>query len=405
MARANLVIGQSGGPTVVINQSLAGVVEEAKKHAAIKGIYGALNGVMGIMEENFVDLRKQKSETMARVAETPASALGSCRHKPKPEDCEKIFSVFRKYDVRYFFYVGGNDSAETADIISRISRDRGYELKVFHVPKTIDNDLEVTDHCPGYGSAARYVALCFLGNDLDNRSLPGVKIDIVMGRHAGWLTAAAALAKGAPEEGPHLLYFPERPVTLDRLCVDIDAVYRKHGRALVAMAEGTRGPDGKVLLESNIKEKDAFGNIQLSGSGALGDFLTGVVKEKLGPKLRVRSDTLGYAQRSYPTVVSTVDAHEARMVGRAAVKFALAGKDPDGSVIIRRTGTKKRYESEAGLAPLASVARVTKRLPEDFINAEGNGVTARFVDYALPLVGKLPKTGYLKKILVPRISG
>ena len=200
--KGNILIGQSGGPTPVINQSLVGIVQEAKKHEAVGKILGARHGILGILNEDFIDLGAQGTETLERVAKTPAAALGSCRHKPTKEDCEKVFDVFRKYSVHYFFYIGGNDSAETADIINNIARERSYELRVFHVPKTIDNDLRVTDHCPGYGSAARYVACCFAGNDLDNRALPGVKIDIVMGRHAGWLTAASALARIDETSGP-----------------------------------------------------------------------------------------------------------------------------------------------------------------------------------------------------------
>jgi len=393
----NIVIGQTGGPTPVINQSLVGIVLEAKKHDVVGKILGARHGIVGTMNEDFIDLGAQSTDVLERVAGTPAAALGSCRHKPTKDDCEKVFEVFRKYGVRYFFYIGGNDSAETADIVNRIARDRSYELRVFHVPKTIDNDLRVTDHCPGYGSAARYVACCFAGNDLDNRALPGVKIDIVMGRHAGWLTAASVLAKIDEDSGPHLVYLPERPVSLDKVCDDIGAVYERLGRCLVAVSEGVCGPDGKLLIESQLTEKDSHGNVQLSGSGALGDFLADAVKRRLKERykgIRVRTDTLGYAQRSFVGTFSDVDAREARMVGEAAVKYAMKG-DIDGSVAINRLPGDE-YVVEPMLARLSDVAKVTKHLPDEFVNEAGNGVTDAFVEYARSIVGPLPPIGLLE---------
>lgn len=386
MIKGNLIIGQSGGPTRVINQSLVGIIEEALKHEAIEGIFGAHFGLKGILKEDFIDLRKFNKETLELVAQTPGAALGSCRHKPTEEDCEKVFDVFHKHNVKYWFYIGGNDSAETADIVNNIARQRNYELRIFHIPKTIDNDLVLTDHCPGYPSAAKYIALVFQGDDLDNRSLPGVKINIVMGRHAGWLTAAAALG------GAHLCYFPERPVSMTKIVKDIDEVYKKEGRCLVAVSEGVRNSDGKLMLESKIKEFDAHGNPQLSGSGDLGDFFTNYVKEhSYHQKLRVRADTLGYSQRSFPGVVSEIDAKEARMVGQAAVKYAMKG-DIDGSIILNRIGEGENYSIEVKLAKLADLAKKTKSLPDEFINQNGNGVTDKFIEYITPLVGELPLT-------------
>jgi 6-phosphofructokinase 1 len=396
--KGNIVVGQSGGPTAVINQSLVGIVLEARKHPSVGKVLGARHGIVGIMKEDFVDLSEQSETTLERVALTPAAALGSCRHKPTKEDCEKVFEVFAKHDVHYFFYIGGNDSAETASIINDIARERSYELRVFHVPKTIDNDLRVNDHTPGYGSAARYVALCFAGNDLDNRALPGVKIDIVMGRHAGWLTAASVLAKIDEKSGPQLVYLPERPVSLDKIADDIAEVYDRLGRCLVAISEGVCSPDGKLLIESKITERDSHGNAQLSGSGALGDFIAAHVKERLSekyPKIRIRTDTLGYAQRSFAGCVSEVDASEARAVGEAAVKYAMKG-DIDGSVIIHRLPDSGEYFAEPQLTKLSDVAKHTKDLPEDFINEEGNGVTEAYIKYAKPLIGKLPVLGVLE---------
>ncbi len=395
--KGNLIIGQSGGPTMVINQSLVGAVLEALKHEEIDGIYGMQNGVEGLLQEKIVDLRKESIENLEKVANTPSSALGSCRYKPDEEDCEKIFDICKKYDIRYFFYIGGNDSAETSNIINEIAKKSGYELRVFHIPKTIDNDLRENDHCPGYGSAARYVALDFMGDNKDNTALPGIKLNIVMGRHAGWLTAASVLGKRNEDEGPHLIYIPERPVTLDKMADDIDKVYSKYGRALIAVSEGLLNTDGKLMIESYIQEKDSHGNVQLSGSGALGDFLVREIKKRLAGKygkLRVRADTLGYAQRSFPTVASSVDAKEAREVAEFAVKSALIG-DIDGSATIQRIGDGDKYEVKYEIVPLEKVARVTRDLPDEYINEEGNFVTEKFIEYAKPLVGELPELGRL----------
>ncbi len=391
--KGNLIIGQSGGPTMVINQSLIGAVFEALKYDEIEGIYGMQNGVQGLLEEKIVDLRKESKETLEKVASSPGAALGSCRYKPSKEDCEKIFNICKKYNIRYFFYIGGNDTAETANILNEIATEANYELRIFHIPKTIDNDLRETDHCPGYGSAARYVSLLFKGDNLDNLSLKGIKLNIVMGRNAGWLTAASALAREKEGDGPHLIYVPERPVSMDKIVNDIDEVYKKYGRALVAVSEGLRNTDGELMLKSKLTEKDAYGNVQLSGSGALGDFLASEIKARLGGKLRVRADTLGYAQRSFFGVVSEVDAREAREVGAAAVKYAMKG-EMRGSVIIKRTGNGKNYAVETGFTQLEKVARVTKDLPDEFIKGE-NDITDAFIEYATPLVGKLPQTGRL----------
>ena len=266
--RGNALIGQSGGPTCVINQSLVGVVEECLAAEPVQRVFGAVHGIQGVLEERLIDLGKESKETLEAVARTPCAALRSVRKKPTREECEQVLKVFQAHDVRYFFYVGGNDSAETAHILNEIAVGEGYDVRLFHVPKTIDNDLRVTDHCPGYGSAARFVASAFMGDNQDNRSLPGIKIDIVMGRHAGWLTAASLLARRYEDDGPHLIYLPERDFDLDAFLGDVDRVYSQHGRCLVAASEGIHGPDGELLVKS--KEKDSHGNVQLSGSGALG---------------------------------------------------------------------------------------------------------------------------------------
>jgi len=401
MIEGNAVIGQSGGPTAVINQSLVGVIEAIKGCRPVGRLLGAMHGVQGIVKEKFVDLKKLPRKVLDDVAVTPAAALGSSRDKPDVAYCEKIFRVFEKYDVRYFFYIGGNDSADTARIVNEMADEAGYELRVFHIPKTIDNDLRVTDHCPGYGSAARFVASAFMGDDRDAASLPGIKINVVMGRRAGWLTAAAALGRQDRKDGPHLVYVPEVPFT-NRFIDDVRKVYSRLGRCQIAVSEGicdeTGTPVAVVLAEKlgHRVERDSHGNVQLSGSGALGDFVSDYIKSELKEKyktLRVRSDTFGYLQRSFPGIVSPVDRDEARACGRKAVELAIAG-DQDGSVAIRRAKTKK-YKSTLFRAELRDVARETKDLPRNFINTAGNGITKRFVEYAAPLAGELPTIGKL----------
>src|SRR5438874_10304214 len=297
MANGNAVIGQSGGPTSVINQSLVGVIQEVQKSAHIDQLLGARHGVKGIINDDFISLKEAPAELLERIAQTPAAALGSTRDKPDAAYCHKIFAGFKKHDVRFFFYIGGNDSADTARIVQELAAAEKYDLQVFHIPKTIDNDLRVHDHTPGYGSAARFVAAAIIGDDYDNKSLPGVKIDVIMGRNAGFLTAASVLARKHENDGPHLIYVPEAPLSMEQFLADVDRVYTKLGRCLIAVSEGASAPDGKAWAEKMAEhlEKDAHGNVQLSGTGALGDFFAETIKKKLsnlgGKKLRVRADT------------------------------------------------------------------------------------------------------------------
>jgi len=387
----NALIGQSGGPTVVINQSLVGIVEAAREAGAILGIYGALNGIQGVLEERLVDLGRESQERLEAVARTPCAALRSVRKKPTREECERALAVFKKHDVRYFFYIGGNDTAETAHILNEIAVAERYDVRLFHVPKTIDNDLRATDHCPGYGSAARFVACAMIGDDMDNRSLPGIKIDVIMGRHAGWLTAASVLARQYEGAGPHLVYVPERPFDLERFAADVKRVYEQRGRCLVAVSEGVHDETGRPILTP--KEKDAHGNVQLSGSGALGDFLAETIKRRLGEKLRVRADTFGYLQRSFADSRSEVDAAEAREVGRAAVRVATQGDAPHGSIAIRREDGR-RYAVRYERVELSDVARVTRALDEAYVQGD-NDIAPAFLDYVTPLVGPLPRVALL----------
>jgi 6-phosphofructokinase 1 len=385
--KGKAVIGQSGGPTPVINQSLAGVIEEARKNSPIASLWGALHGIKGMLEGDYVDLLGESPDRLRRVAETPGAALGSVRFKPKKKHVEQLFESFRKRDIRYFFYIGGNDSAETAHIVNQVAKDADYELRIFHIPKTVDNDLLENDHCPGYGSAARYVASAVMGNDLDCRALPGVKIDIIMGRHAGFLTAASVLGRTRPDDGPHLVYVPEKVFDTEQFKKDVAAVVSKLGRCFVAASEGVEDAEGNPIgAQEGVK--DSHGNVQLSGSGALGDYLADLARDELGEKTRVRSDTYGYAQRSFPGFASPVDATEAREAGRWAVRYAMAG-DIDGSVSIRRVSDSP-YEVDYPLVELANVAAGTKKLPEDYIDPDGNNVLETYKDYALPFVGELP---------------
>ncbi|MHC4117272.1 MAG: 6-phosphofructokinase [Planctomycetota bacterium] len=392
--KANAVVGQSGGPTGVINASLVGVIEEAKKHPEIENIYGAVHAVAGMVKDQFIDLGKLSPETLEVVAGSPSSAIGTSRDKPDEEYCAKIIEVFKKRNIRYFFYIGGNDSANTAYILNNMADEANFDIRSFHIPKTVDNDLRVTDHCPGFGTAALFEACALMGDDLDNRALPGVKIDVLMGRHAGFLTAATALGKQREDDGPHLIYLPERPVSMEKFLGDVDGVYKKLGRCVIAVSEGICDADGvtwaKKLAEQ--AEVDAHGNIQLSGTGALADFLSAQVKSNLNIG-RVRADTFGYLQRSFAGLQSPVDAQEARWCGRHAVQFAMEADS--GSVAIKRTGDGKDYAVELFRTELKNVAEHTKEMPDEFINAEGNGITQAFVDYAMPLVGELPKTEYL----------
>jgi 6-phosphofructokinase 1 len=392
--KGNAVVGQSGGPTGVINASLVGVIEEVRKYPQIGTLYGAVHAVAGMLKDDFVDLSQVSAATLETVAASPSSALGSSRDKPDADYCRKIIEVFKKRNIRYFFYIGGNDSANTAHILNTVADETGYDIRSFHVPKTVDNDLLVTDHCPGYGTAARFVACALMGDDLDNRALPGIKVDVIMGRHAGFLTAAAALGKVRDDDGPHLVYVPERPVSMDKFLSDVEGVYKKLGRCVIAVSEGICDNDHKTWAEKLAEnaERDAHGNVQLSGTGALADFLAGQIKGKLKIK-RVRADTFGYLQRSFAGLQSAVDVDEARRCGRQAVKFAT--KHDNGSVAIKRTGNGKDYAVELVRTELKNVAEKTKSMPVEFINGSDNGVTDAFIKYAMPLVGGLPKTEYL----------
>jgi 6-phosphofructokinase 1 len=379
-----VVIAQGGGPTAVINQSMVGAALESRKFSQVTRVYGALHGVKGIVNEDFIDLTQETTHNLEQVANTPSSALLSTRDKPDVAYCKEIFKVLKAHDVRYFFYIGGNDSSDTVRIVNEQAKLAEYEFRAIHIPKTIDNDLVLSDHTPGYGSAARFVASAFAGVNLDNRALPGVYIGVVMGRHAGFLTAAAALGQKYPDDGPHLIYMPERPFSRDQFLKDVKKAYEQYGRCVVAVSEGIVDEAGTPMISKLTRnvEHDAHGNVQLSGTGMLGDLLCDLVRDNLKIK-RVRSDTFGYLQRSFLGCVSDVDQREAREVGERAAHYAI-WYNLDGSISIQRTGY---YSVTYQLEKLEDIARKTRHMPDNFINSAGNNVTDDFRYYLRPLLG------------------
>ena len=403
--QGKVLVAQGGGPTAVINQSMVGVVLEARKFHNVDLVYGAFHGVRGIVDEEFLDLTQETSHNLELVAGTPSSALGSTRDKPDLKYCKEIFHVLQAHGIGYFFYIGGNDSSDTVRIVSEEAQAAGYPLRCIHIPKTIDNDLVSNDHTPGFPSAARFVAQAFMGANLDNAALPGVYLAVIMGRHAGFLTAASALGKKFPEDGPHLIYIPERTFDTEKFIADVKATYDQHGRCVIAVSEGIHDAQGTPIitrLASQI-ERDAHGNVQLSGTGALADLLCDEIRNKLGIK-RVRGDTLGYLQRSFMGCVSDVDQREAREVGEKAVQFAMWG-DRDGSVAIKRTGF---YSVDYELLPLSEVAGKTRVMEDEFIAENGTDITDAFRLYLRPLLGSGMPDAYrlrhnsVKKILANR---
>lgn len=390
----NAVIGQSGGPTAVINQSLVGCIEGLLSNGFTGKILGARHAVKGIIHDDLIQLQGIASDRLERIANTPSSALGTSRDKPDDEYCEKIFRSFEKHSVGLFFYIGGNDSSDTCRIVHEKAKSAGYPLRCFHIPKTIDNDLVCNDHTPGFGSAAKFVACAFLGDNLDNRALPGIKIDVVMGRHAGFLTAASLLARQNADDGPHLIYVPERAFDEQQFLADVDRIYKKEGRCLIAVSEGIADEKGTAIAaklaeqQGGAVERDAHGNVQLSGTGSLGDFLAQHIKSNLGSKLRVRADTFGYLQRSFAGCVSSVDQTEARAVGLKAAEVALEGQRDEASITIKRE-CDDPYAVQFGVVKLSDIAARTKQMPDEWIS-DGGQIDDAFLAYARPVVGELP---------------
>ncbi len=395
--RGNLLIGQSGGATAVINASLAGAVQEALYQEQIGDIYGALHGIEGVLKRQLVDLRRESANTWTRLLMTPSAALGSCRYKLQPDDPARALETLRDLDVRYFLYIGGNDSADTAHRLALAAREADYDLRVICIPKTIDNDLPITDHCPGYGSAARFIALATMDSAMCTEAIPHhypVKIIEVMGRDAGWLAAASALGKERPEDAPHLIYFPERRFNREQFLADVREVYRAVGYVVVVVAETIRDEQGQPLGAAGAQGADAFAHPLLSGTAQQ---LVELVKTELG--LRARFDKPGDLQRMSSVAVSTTDRDEAYLAGQMAVRYALSGASNQMVTLVRQPGPD--YACETGLADLQAIANEQRLLPDDYINEAGTGVTQDFYDYALPLIGEpLARHVRLQKMLV-----
>ncbi|KJS81678.1 MAG: hypothetical protein JM58_16535 [Peptococcaceae bacterium BICA1-8] len=385
--QGNLLIGQSGGPTPVINASLAGVLSEAKKMQEIEKIYGMRNGIEGALNKEVYDLTQEPEDLIEKLIYTPASALGSCRHKlSKDEEFEQLLELFKANNIRYFVYIGGNDSMDTCHKISKLAQERNYDMQVVGVPKTIDNDLPVTDHCPGFGSAARFVALSTIesGRDLEAmKTFDDVAIFEIMGRHAGWLTAASALGKKCEEDAPHLVYLPERVFDEAQFLADVKAVYDKLGYVYVALSEGVSDKDGEFIGAKDAVT-DAFGHKAISLSEGPGAYLAKLISNKLGIKTRVNRP--GTIQRAMASLASKTDVDEAFRAGQAAVKYFSQGITDVMVTLDRLPGVQ--YKIEIGKAPLEKVANVENLMPVHFINETGNFVTKEFYDYCLPLIGE-----------------
>ena len=402
------IIGQSGGPTSVINASAYGVIDTALKSGVITQVLGAEHGIKGVLNDRLFDMGLEDPEELRLMKYTPSSALGSCRYKiadPQKDDTDykRILEVFQKRNVRYFFYNGGNDSMDTCNKINSYMRSVGYECRVMGVPKTIDNDLFGTDHCPGFGSAAKYIATSMMEVYQDAHVYDTGMIVIVeiMGRHAGWLAASSALAceYGA---GPDLIYLPETDFSMPAFIEDVKRVYAEKGNCIVAVSEGIHYEDGDFVSEAKVAATDGFGHAQLGGLAAI---LAQVVKEETGAK--VRGIELNLLQRCGAHLASLTDIEESFMAGKAAVENAINGIN--GRMIGFERGVEDgKYVCKTKLIPLMEVANVEKKIPREWINEAGNGVLRPLVDYVLPLIqgepdlpkdDSLPRFCHLKKIL------
>ncbi len=396
--KGNLVIGQSGGPSAVINSSLYGAVHEAMQHSAIGNIYGMHHGIQGFLLEDMIDLRREDAAVISGLRHTPSAALGSCRYRLTDSDYDLVLDLCRAHDIRYFFYIGGGDTMHNTYEIGRRAAESGFEMRVMGIPKTIDNDLPFTDHTPGFGSAARYEAVMCMDIVRDTRALrytERVKIVETMGRNAGWLTAATALAD---DYAPDLIYVPERSFSQDKFLTDVESVYRERGCVVIAACEGLKNADGSLAAaRQDSLNRDAFGHPELGG---LGQHLVDLVMSEL--KLKTRLDKPGTMQRSSGLCISEVDSEEASLVGAAAVRSAVDGTS--GQMITLERESEQPYRCGTGMVPLERVANKEKYLPDDFINADGNHVTEAFKAYVRPLLGgPLPPYVTLASHRVPKL--
>ncbi len=375
--RGNALIAQSGGPSPVINASLVGAIDAAREVDEIENFYGALHGLDGILNENMIDLFSQDPDVIRGIAKTPSAALGTSRTKPKEPDLQRTLEVFKAHNVRYFFYIGGNDSQLACHLISELAKQSDWEIRIIGVPKTIDNDLVITDNCPGFGSAARYAAACvqFVGKDAE--AFGNIEVVEVMGRYAGWITGATQIGRQEEIDPPHLVYVPEFPVNPEQFLEDAKEAFSKYGYLVVAVSEGFHFAEAELQTVS--EKVDEFGHKRLGGvAQALADML----EEELG--VRARFDRLGNLQRCFAWAVSKVDWEEAYAVGQDAVRRAVSG-ETDVMITIQRKNDDP-FEFECETTSLMSVADETKLVPREWINERGNGVTEEFIKYAKPLV-------------------
>ena len=394
-AKANAIIAQSGGPTTVINSSACGVIQEAIKSGKIGKVIGANNGILGVLKEELFDVTAENPQAIEALKRTPAAALGSCRYKLKSleksrADYQRILDVFKAHDIHYFFYAGGNDSMDTADKVNKLAADSKFELITIGIAKTIDNDLAYTDHCPGYGSVAKYVATSAMNAGRDTEALyttDTCSILEVMGRNTGWIAAATGLAHRIEEDAPHLIYLPEAPFSFEQLVKDVKEVYRRLGRVFIVAGEGLKDEKGEyITAEKTTLATDSFGHAQLGG---IAEMLKAVIEKEVGIKTRFNKP--GTNQRSAMHFASLTDVNEAYMCGQMAVKYALDGVSGKMVTLVRESN--KPYKCTTGLANLMDVANGEKKVPREYINAAGNGVTAAMLDYVRPLVkGEAPIT-------------
>jgi 6-phosphofructokinase len=398
----SLLVAQSGGPTAVINSSVCGVIVEAMRHQRIGGIYGAINGILGVIREELVDLREEAPLSVWKLRGTPSAALGSCRYKLRQEDLNRVMEVLAAHDVGYFIYAGGNDSMDTAHKVAMLAAEKKYDLKVMGVPKTVDNDLLITDHCPGYGSVARFNALAARDSSLDTEAIytaDTVKIIETMGRDTGWITASTALARENQDDGPHLIYLPERPFVAEKFLEHVHSVYKRLGRVVICVCEGLKDESGEFVTASKrALDTDTFGHKQLGG---VGDLLVRLVASKL--QIKARYDKPGTIQRVSGLCLSQVDVEEAYRVGQVAVSKAIEGESDRMITLVRKESAE--YQCETGLVDLERVALGRKPVPDAFINEESNFVTPQFLEYVRPLIGgPLPEYARLrKKVLDKRL--
>ena len=412
MPRKNAFYAQSGGVTAVINASACGVIETARKYRGeISRVYAGRNGIIGALREDLIDTSKESTAAIRGLASTPAGAFGSCRHKLRGleenrAEYERLIEVFRAHEIHYFFYNGGGDSADTCLKVSQLSEAMGYPLQAIHIPKTIDNDLPLTDCCPGFGSVAKYVAISTREAALDVASMceTSTKVFIleVMGRHAGWIAAAAGLAAEEEGDAPHIILFPEIAFNREKFLKRVEDTVKNQGYCVIVASEGTQYEDGSFLAESGLK--DAFGHSQLGG---LAPTLAQMVKDELGHKYHWA--VADYLQRSARHIASLTDVKQAYDLGEAAVELALKGRNAIMPCIVRGKG--QRYRWTIGEAPLEQVANREKKMPRNFISGNGFGITAAAREYLEPLIqGEaypeyskgMPKYVRLKNVPVPR---